>query len=395
MQDAHDPVIIVGGGVVGSSIAYHLRQDGHLGPTVVLEQDPTYSRASSFLAMGGIRQQFSSTVNIQLAQYGVRFYATFDDVMRVPGHTPRVDFRQRGYLFLVNDEMAEHFEARIDRQHQLGARVERLNLDQLRTRLPGVRLDDIRFGAFGPDDGYGEPREVLAGFRAAAQAAGATYRRARVVDLIQQRDRVIGVALDTGERILADVIVNAAGPFARHLASMAGIDLPVQPSRQHLFRCELPDRWPCRFPMVVDPSGVHWRHDDTHADRPDRLIVARTRPNEPLGENFECDASRWETDFRPPLVRRVPGLTSVKLIDGWAGLYAMTPDHNPVLGEHPAAPGLFLANGFSGHGLMIAPAIGKVLSELILTGQSTTIDVRCFAADRFDRGELVHDEALI
>ena len=149
-------------------------------------------------------------------------------------------------------------------------------------------------------------------------------------------------------------------------------------------------------PVVIDPTGVHWRHDDPVTEsEPDRLVVACTRLDEPPGENFECDLSRWETDFRPPLVRRLPGLEPLTLIEGWAGLYAMTPDHNPLLGEHPAAPGFFLANGFSGHGLMIAPAVGKVLSELIRTGRAETVDVRCFDPGRFDRGELVHDEAMI
>ena len=389
-------IVIVGGGVIGSSIAYHLIRDGHPGPVVVVERDATYARASSFLAMGGIRQQFSSAANVRLAQYGARFYAAFDRDMRVPGHTPRADFRQRGYLFLVDDAGAERFEARLDRQRRLGARVRRLEPDDIRTLAPDLRLDDIRFGVFGPDDGYGEPREVLAGFRAAAADAGTRYVAAEVVDLTRRAGRVAGVVLDGGETLTADVVVNAAGPFARRVAAMAGLDLPVEPVRQHLFRCALPARLPYRLPMIVDPSGVHWRHDDT-ADRPgpDRLVVACTKLDEPPGENFACDDARWESDFRPPLQARMPGLAPIELIEGWAGLYAMTPDHNPLLGEHPAAPGLVLANGYSGHGLMIAPAVGKVLSELIRLGRTETADVSCFAPDRFERGEPVHDEAMV
>lgn len=389
-------IVIVGGGVVGSSIAYHLRVDGYTGRVVVVERDPTYARASSFLAMGGIRQQFSSAVNIQLAQYGARFYADFDRALSVPGHQPRANFRRRGYLFLVDEAASDRFEARVERQRSLGARVERVTLDQLRTRFPGVRLDDIVFGVFGPDDGYGEPRGVLAGFRAAAVAAGAEYVTADVVDLTRRAGRIAGVVLGDGETLSGEAVVNAAGPFAARLGAMAGLDLPVQPVRQQLFRCALPSRWPYRFPVLVDPTGVHWRHDDpVDARDPDRLIVARTRLDEPPGENFVCDLSRWESEFRPAVEARVPGVTPLELVEGWAGLYAMTPDHNPVLGEHPAAPGFFLANGFSGHGLMIAPAVGKVLSELIRTGEARTVDVRCFDAGRFDRGELVHDEAMI
>lgn len=389
-------VVVAGGGVIGSSIAWHLVRDGHRGPVVVVERDATYVRASSFLAMGGIRQQFSSAVNIRLAQYGARFYAAFDRAMRVPGHAPRADFRRRGYLFLVDEAASDRFAARLERQRRLGARVRRLERDDIRALAPDLRLDDIRFGVFGPDDGYGEPREVLAGFRAAAEAAGVRYVTDEVVDLVRRAGRVAGVVLRGGERMAADIVVNAAGPFARRLAAMAGLELPVEPVRQHLFRCALPVRLPYRLPMIVDPSGVHWRHDDT-GDRPgpDRLVVARTKLDEPPGENFACDDRRWAADFRPPLQARMPGLAPIEMLEGWAGLYAMTPDHNPLLGEHPAAPGLVLANGFSGHGLMIAPAVGKVLSELIRLGRTETVDVSCFAPDRFDRGEAVHDEAMI
>ena len=389
-------IVIVGGGVIGSSIAYNLLQDGYLGRVLVIERDPTYKRASSFLAMGGIRQQFSSPVNIELAQYSTRFYRVFDRQMQVPGHTPDVNFRQRGYLFLVDEASADRFEARVSHQRALGASVERLSIDQLHVRLPDVRLDDIEFGVFGPKDGYGEPREVLAGFRAAAAAVGASYLRAEVVDLIVRPGQIDGVILNSGERLFADAVVNAAGPFAHKLAAMAGIDLPVQPVRQHLFRCELPRRWPYKFPMVVDPTGVHWRHDDNPTSSTgDCLIVAHTRLDEPPGETFTCDLSRWEVDFRLPLVERVPKLEPVKLIEGWAGLYAMTPDHNPLLGQSSKLSNFFLANGFSGHGLMLAPAIGKVLSELIRTGQSETIDVTCLNPDRFEHGKPVHDEAMI
>ena len=389
-------VVVVGGGVIGSSIAYHLLHDGHPSPVTVVERDATYARASSFLAMGGIRQQFSSTVNIRLAQYGTRFYAEFDRAMRVPGHVPRADFRQRGYLFLVDEAASDRFAARLERQRRLGARVERLEVDDIRAMAPDLRLDDIRFGVFGPDDGYGEPREVLAGFRAAAAAAGARYVAAEVVGLMRRAGRVAGVVLDDGERMAADVVVNAAGPFARRLAAMAGLDLPVEPVRQHLFRCALPARLPYRLPMIVDPSGVHWRHDDTvERPGPDRLVVACTKLDEPPGENFACDHARWESDFRPPLQARMPGLAPIEMVEGWAGLYAMTPDHNPLLGEHPAAPGFVLANGYSGHGLMIAPAVGKVLSELIRLGRTETVDVGPFAPDRFERGEAVHDEAMV
>ena len=389
-------LVIVGGGVVGSSIAWHLRRRGCEGSVTVVERDPAYRRASSFLAMGGVRQQFGSAANIRLAQHSVRFYERFDETMAVAGHRPRAWFRQRGYLFLANDPLAERFERRYARQRELGANVERLEVPAIRSLVPDLALDDIRFGILGPDDGYANPREVLAGFRHAAEAAGAAYVTGAVHGVTVAHGRACGVTLDGGATIPARAVINAAGPFASSLAALAGIDLPVVPVRQQLFRCLLPHRWPHRFPVVVDPSGVHWRHDDpVLPGDPDRIIVARTRLDEPPGENFECDMGRWETDFRPPLVARLPDFEAVELLEGWAGLYEMTPDHNPLLGAHPELEGFYVANGFSGHGLMMAPATGAAMAELLMTGASSTLDIGPFDPGRFARGEEFRDEAMI
>ena len=393
---ATDRIVIVGGGVVGSSIAWHLRTGGFEGDVVVVERDPTYRRASSFLAMGGVRQQFGSAANIRLAQHSVRFYERFDSAMRTAEHQPRAWFRQRGYLFLANDDNAERFERRYARQRALGARVERLDVDAVRALVPDLAVDDIRFGIFGPDDGYANPREVLAGFRHAAAAAGATYVTGEVTRLRVSAGHVDGVTLDDGAALDARQVVNAAGPFAARLAALADLHLPVTPVRQHLFRCALPHRWPHRFPVVVDPGGVHWRHDDPVAlGDPDRIIVARTKLDEPPGENFDCDQARWTTGFRPPLVARLPAFEAAELVEGWAGLYEMTPDHNPLLGEHPELAGFYLANGFSGHGLMMAPATGTALAELLMTGASTSVDIGSFDPGRFARGEEFRDDAMI
>jgi glycine/D-amino acid oxidase-like deaminating enzyme len=389
-------VVIIGGGVVGSSIGYHLRQDGFTGRIVIAERDDSYARASSNLAMGGIRQQFESAVNIRLAQYSIAFYRDFDARMSVAGHTARAWFRQRGYLFLVDAPSAERFSRRYDIQRARGARTTRLSVDQIRAMLPDLYVDDLVFGLIGPEDGYANPREVLQGFRAGARAAGVDYVGAEVTGVRREGDRVAGVTFASGERIDAPVLVNAAGPFAAAVARLAGVDQPVEPVRQILFRCDLPRHWPYRWPMTIDPGGVHWRHDDpVETGHPDRIILAKTKLDEPGGENFACDDARWLADFYPDLVRRVPAFRDVRLAEGWAGLYEMTPDHNPMIGEHPRLRGFFMANGFSGHGLMMAPATGKVVSELIRSGRSDTIDISDLSVERFARGQLFWDEAMI
>jgi glycine/D-amino acid oxidase-like deaminating enzyme len=269
-------------------------------------------------------------------------------------------------------------------------------VDEIAALVPGLVLDDIRWGLFGPDDGYANPREVLFGLRAGAAAAGAEYVADEVVGVDVAAGRVTGVRLASGATLAAPVVVNAAGALAGRVAALAGLSVPVEPVRQLLFRCTLPRPWPTRFPMVVDPGGVHWRHDDPVApDDPDRITLAFTKWDEPPGENFACDDARWEHEFYPALVRRMPALADVADVHGWAGLYEMTPDHNPVLGEHPAVRGLVFASGFSGHGLMMSPATGLVVSELVRLGRSRTFDIAPFAVDRFERGDLVRDGATI
>jgi FAD-dependent oxidoreductase domain-containing protein 1 len=395
-QTSSADVVIVGGGVVGSSIGFHLRHDGFDGRIVIVERDETYSRASSNLAMGGIRQQFGSAVNVRLAQYSIAFYKDFDRRMSVGGHVAHAWFRQRGYLFLVDAASAAAFERRHSILRERGACVKRLTVAEIHAMLPDLFVDDLVFGLMGADDGYANPKEVLRGFQAGASAAGVEYLSDEIRAVQQASARVTGVMLTSGDRIDCPVVVNAAGPYAARVASMAGVDQPVHPVRQHLFRCDLPKRWPYRWPMTIDPGGVHWRHDDpVTAGQRDRLILAKTKLDEPYGENFECDESRWLADFYPDLVRRVPAFRDVRLAEGWAGLYEMTPDHNPMIGEHPRLKGFFMANGFSGHGLMMAPATGKVMSELIRTGRAETVDVSDLSVERFARGELFWDEAMI
>ena len=389
-------VVIIGGGVVGSSAAWHLRDHGFSGRIVVVERDRSYARASSFLAMGGIRQQFCTAVTVRLVQHSVRFWKQFDNLMGTPEQRPRARFRQRGYLFLADAATAPAMIRRFELERRAGAVVQMLAPEEIRRLVPDAWLDDIIFGMLGPDDGYANPREVLSGFHRAAAAAGATFMEDTVVGVPVAGTRVTGVELAGGTRIAAPVVVNAAGAWAGTIARLAGLSIPIEPMRQMLFRCTLTRPWPYRFPMLIDPGGVHWRHDDP--EQPggaEQLVAAFTKWDEAAGENFEADQSRWAREFYPAMVRRVPSLAGVTDAHGWSGLYEMTPDHNPVFGEHPALGGLIFANGFSGHGLMMSPATGVIVSELVRTGRSETFDVSIFAPDRFERGALVHDAATI
>ena len=392
-------VVIVGGGVVGSSIAYHLRCDGLAGRVVVAERDPTYARASSSLAMGGIRQQFSTPANVRMARYSVAFYLGFDERMRAGADSPGAWFRQRGYLFLADAGNAAQLADRFARQRTLGVSVERWDVARVKAALPDLVVDDVLFAIFGPSDGYANPKRVLAGFRAAAERHGAEFVTGEATAIERSGGRVSAVSLGDGgrtRRIETPVVVNAAGAWAASVARLVDVALPVRPVPQQLFRCRLPARWPYRFPMVVNPDGLHWRHDDpVGAGDADRIVVGRAEAGAAESESLAADPARWTSELHPLLARRLPALAAAELEATWAGLYEMTPDHNAIIGEHPDVPGFYLANGFSGHGLMMAPATGKAVSDLIRHGRSDTVDVSAFRVDRFEKGKLFHDDSML
>jgi Glycine/D-amino acid oxidases (deaminating) len=392
-------VVVIGGGVIGSSVALRLRQKLRGAPVVIVERDPSYARASSQLATGGIRQQYESPLNVAMARYGIDFYRRFDQLTAACGQRSRAWFRQRGYLFLADEGNAERLEQRYVAQQIAGARVDRWTRRQVADHVPGLATDDVAFGLFGAEDGYLDPREVLRGFRAMAASSGVEYVHGTVTGIERSGGRVAGarVRSSAGERVIsAPIVVNAAGAYAASVARDAGVTLPIDPVRQHLFRLELEAPLETRIPMVFDPDGTHWRLDDPRTGgEAECLIIGRSRTDEPVGENFECDRLRLEHEMLPTLARRYPALAVRSVADAWAGLYEMTPDHNALLGEHPALPGFIVAAGFSGHGLMMAPATGRAIAELIADGASTSFDIRPLAPDRFERGEPFIDGALV
>jgi glycine/D-amino acid oxidase-like deaminating enzyme len=395
----HAAVVVVGGGVIGSSVALRLRQKLRGARVVVVERDPSYARASSYLATGGIRQQYESPLNVAMARYGIEFYRRFDQLTAACGQRSRAWFRQRGYLFLADEGNAERLEQRYLTQQAAGAMVERWTPARVADHVPGLATHDVVFGLFGPEDGYLDPREVLAGFCAMAASAGVEYVHGAVTGIERAAGRVAGVRVTSGDgerEIASPVVVNAAGAYAAAVGRAAGLTLPIDPVRQHLFRLELDAPLESRIPMVFDPDGTHWRLDDPRSGAdPECLIVGRSRSSEPPGENFECDRQRLESEMLPTFARRHPRLAIRSVMEGWAGLYEMTPDHNALLGEHPSLPGFVVAAGFSGHGLMMAPATGRAIAELVADGQSKTFDIRPLAPDRFERGQPFRDGALV
>jgi glycine/D-amino acid oxidase-like deaminating enzyme len=354
-------ITIIGGGVIGSSIAFNLLQDGFKGRVTVLERDSSYQFASSALAMGGVRQQFMSTVNVQLVQYSLPVIAQF----------PECQFRQRGYLFLGNDSNWANLKRRYQIQKTVGASCELLSVADIRALVPELRTDDLRGGLFGPKDGYVDPRATLRAFRKRAEALGATY---------------ISGELDKVEP--GRVYVIAAGAYSGLVAKTFGVEVPVTPVRQQLFRCALPRPWTYEFPVVIDPGGTHWRSSPDN-----EIVIAKTNADENSGFKFGCDIERFHNEVMPALVNRLPEFRDLKFVFGWGGLYEMTPDHNGIIDR--ISDHLYIAAGFSGHGLMMSAATGKLMSELIQTGRFQTLDASVLSFARFEQNRLFRDEAML
>jgi glycine/D-amino acid oxidase-like deaminating enzyme len=389
MQSQVD-VIIIGGGVTGSGIAFTLMSDGFKGRIVIVERDPTYEHASSSLATGGIRQQFGTVINIELTRYSVGFYERFDETMAVGGERANAEFQQVGYLFLGAKKNWPILKKRVSLQKDQKIDVKILGPGEIKGIIPDLNTEDLLGATFCQKDGVFDPNGVLQGFARKARSLGVEFLQDEVVKVMTDRQGVSGVTTKKGTRLSSRIVVNAAGPWAGEVAKAAGVDLPVKPVRRQIFVCLPSFEAQSRFPMVVDPGGTHWR-----SETGGRILVAKAKKDEPGGYNFKWERTYFIENIWPDLVHRYPPFDRLRLERGWAGLYAITPDENAIYGEHPEIKGFYLANGFSGHGLMVAPATGKVMSELIRLGRYETIDVSCLSPDRFRTGELILEDAVI
>jgi len=381
-------VVIVGGGIVGSSIAYHLTQAG-CRDVLVLERETHQGKGSTGKSMGGVRAQFSTPVNIQMSLYSIPFYAKFEEVVGHPA-----DYRPQGYLFLATkDSHLAYLRDNFERQKKLGLTTARLlSADEIRTMLPQLRSDDVLGGSFCSTDGFVDPYSVMNGFMASAVEHGATlWKKTEVTGIGTDQQGTFRVETSRGP-VSTRIVVNAAGAWAAQIAKFVGVDLPVEPLRRMLVPSEPFDAFPHTSPMVIDMStGFHFRPEGRG------FLLAWNDPEETPG---------YKTDFEPSFIEkilmhaadRVPAFENLPVNPkrAWAGLYEMTPDHHCVLGPVAAVPGLFLANGFSGHGVMHSPATGKILSDLILRGKTNVVDdVSVLAFERFAKGELLHETAVL
>jgi sarcosine oxidase, subunit beta len=381
-------VVIIGGGIVGSSIAYHLTAAGSKN-VLIIERETAQGKGSTGKSMGGVRAQFASPVNIQMSLYSIPFYAKFDEVTGHPS-----GYKSQGYLFVATREShLAYLRANFERQKTLGLKTARLiDAQEIRTMLPQLRSDDILGGSFCSTDGFVDPYSVMTGFTTKAIEQGATlWKKTEVTGITTNSRGITGMKTSRGD-VATPVVVNAAGAWAAQVAKMAGVDLPVEPLRRMLVPSEPFDQFPHSSPMVIDmTNGFHFRPEGRG------FLMAWNDPEETHG--FKTD---FESSFIEKVLTRaadrVPVFENLAVNPkrAWAGLYEMTPDHHSILGPVESVPGFFLANGFSGHGVMHSPATGKILSDLILTGKTDVVDdVSVLGFHRFAKGQLLHETAVL
>jgi len=385
MQSAE--VVIVGGGIVGASVAWHLTAAG-CHKVLIVERETHQGKGSTGKSMGGVRAQFSTPVNIRMSLYSIPFYASFEERMGHPS-----GYRPQGYLFCAtNDKQMNYLRTNFQQQVELGLKgVRLLSGDDIRSLYPQLRADDIVGGSFCETDGFVDPYSAMVGFTQAAVEHGAQLWRDTEVTAIALDEQGICAVETSRGRVATRIVVNASGAWAKQVAKFAGVDLPVEPLRRQLVPTEPFDRFPHTAPMIIDMSnGFHFR--------PEALgfLLAWADPEETPGYKFDFDAGFIEKVLTRA-ASRVPMFEELAVNPkrAWAGLYEMTPDHHPILGGVPEVPGLFLANGFSGHGVMHAPATGKIVSDLITRGDTDLIDAGLLSFRRFAENRLIHESAVL
>jgi FAD-dependent oxidoreductase domain-containing protein 1 len=369
--------VIVGGGIMGSATAYYLsKMDPNL-KVVVVERDPTYAQASTTLSMSNVRIQFSLKENIQISQYAFQVLQQFENEMMIEAPGPKTYFRQEGNLFLLTQENVAAAKQSYELQRSLGCNIEWWSPDQIKNRYPLFETSNLIGATFGPEDGHFDAYTVLMAYKAKARHQGVEYLTGEAKKIVCESGLVKGVYLESGETLTSPIIINCGGAWAAQLAETAGVMLPVIPIKRQIFTLDTAVKPEGPLPLTVLPSGLYFR---TEGDG--LILLGKSMTEDPVGFNFTWDEERFIEILWPELAEFVPAWDRLRILRGWAGLYDVnTLDGNAILGEWPEIKGLYLATGFSGHGLQQGPAVGRYLSELLL-GVRPSLDLSIFGPQR-------------
>ena len=394
MRDAYD-VVIVGGAVMGSSVAWALSAcDGFDGSVLVVERDPTYSQASTTHTNSCMRQQFSNPLNVQISRFSADFVRNFRERLGGDPEIPDIYTHHFGYMYLAGDE---HFAGTLRSnqaiQAALGADTRIMSPAQIKADYPFYNVDDIVCGSHNlTDEGYFDSGTMFDWWRRKARQNGVERVTDEVVDLTVDSDRVSGAVLASGSTVRCGTLVNAAGPRAVEVARMAGTTLPVEPRKRYTFVFDAAEPLDRALPLTIDPTGVHMRSDG------DAYMCGCTPDVDPAVEydDFAMDHDIFEAKVWPVLAHRVPAFERLKVTRQWAGHYAYnTLDHNVVVGPHHEIENFIFANGFSGHGMQQSPAIGRAVSEWIAYGEYRSLDLTPLGYHRIVEGNPFVESAII
>ncbi len=373
-------VVIIGGGVMGSAVAFFLRSTPDFtGDVLVIERDPSYRFATSALSASSIRQQFSTPLNIQMSMFGIEFLRHVADHLAVEGEALSIGLREPGYLILAAPDNVDLLRRNVALQQAHGADIAFLTPEQMRARFAWITTDGVGGAGFGvTGEGWFDGPALMQAFRRKAISLGARFIKAEVTAIEHSGTRVDAVQLADGQRITCGTLVNAAGPQAGLVAALAGIELPVRPRKRSVFVFKTPAVLP-GFPLLIDSNGVWVRPEG-------ETFIAGVSPSEAEdvdATDFDVDHGFFDDPVWPTIAARVPALETLRLVGDWAGHYEVnTLDHNAVLGPHPELGNFLFINGFSGHGMQQSPAAGRAIAEWISQGRYASLDVRLFGYER-------------
>ncbi|XP_027733405.1 FAD-dependent oxidoreductase domain-containing protein 1 [Vombatus ursinus] len=424
----HADVVIVGGGVIGWSVAYWLKRleaRKNAIRVLVVERDPTYSKASTVLSIGGIRQQFSIPQSVQLSLFSVEFLRNINEYLAVPDEPPLdIQFCPSGYLMLASEGNASEMECNVKMQRQTGAKVCLLSPEQLKNKFPWINTEDVVLASYGlENEGWFDPWCLLQGLRRKALSMGVYHSYGEVTELVSsvrpmvtsrgeqvniKRIYEVHVKMNNSleyQPVECAIVVNAAGAWSGQLAELAGIGigppgtlqgtrLPVEPRKRYVYVWHCPQGPGLEAPLIIDISGVYFRREGLGG-----YYLGGCSPmeeDEPKTQDLEVDHDFFQKKIWPHLTHRVPAFNSLKVRSAWAGYYDFnTFDQNGVVGPHPLVSNMYFATGFSGHGLQHAPGVGRAVAEILLNGEFSTIDLNVFSFNRFYQEEKVFEDYII
>jgi FAD-dependent oxidoreductase domain-containing protein 1 len=383
-------VAIVGGAIIGSAVAYFVKRLAPAARVVVLDRDSTYEFASTLRASGGARRQFSCPENIAMSDFSIPFIEHADAMLAVDSDPAHVEWRQGGYLLIAGPAALDTLRGNYDVQRAHGVNADWLDADALHARFPSMNLADIAAGVHTPEDGWCDPNGLLQGLRKKARSLGVEYVEDRVVGIDHDAMAARSVRLGSGSVVAADHVVNAAGAWAKEISAMVGMPLPIEPLRRFEHYFETPNAIEA-LPYVKDTARLAFRPEGRG------YSGGLVNSDEPRGYNFDVDHDYFERVVWPALAHRFPAFEACRCRRTWSGLYEQNElDGNPVIGNWPGRiENFYVVAGFSGHGMMHAPAAGRAIAELIVHRRFDTLDLARLGYRRIAHHEPYRERGIL